>query len=198
MTLSVKYFRGIKFLASDAVYFEPNPVVGLLDENIEALRGLGSVTVVDVGSGVGNIAVYLAQQLPDAKVIAIEPHDASYDLMKQNIDMHGLKSRIKAIHAPVAQVELPRDSVDAVLGNIPNWPIQPNDNYIPFARFAGPDGMDVIKDTIRFSDKVLRSGGFMQVTRFALPGDQPETWFNLLNWENISAPENHYVKAYKK
>ncbi len=197
MSLSVKYFRDIKFLATDSVYFEPNPVVGLLDDNVEALRDVSNPVLVDVGSGVGNIAIYLAKQLPGAKVIAIEPHLQSYDLLLQNIEMHGLKSSVKAIHAPIAKVDWPSNSVDAVFGNIPNWPVQPNDNYIPFARFAGVDGLDVIRDTIRFSDRVLKSGGFMHVTRYALPEDQPETWFNQNNWRDITTPHGHYLKAYK-
>jgi len=197
MSLSVDYFRDIKFLVTDAVYFEPNPVAGLLDDNVEALRGLDSPTLVDVGSGVGNIAVFLAKELPTAKIIAIEPHDQSFDLLKQNIEMHGLRSRIKAIHSAVDKVELPVSSVDAVFGNIPNWPSWVNDPELRFAKFAGVDGLDVVKDTIRFSDRVLRSGGFMHVTRYALPEDQPETWFNQNNWRDITTPDGFYLKAYK-
>lgn len=197
MSTSIKFFRDIEFLVSDSVYFEPNPVVGLLDNNVKALSELDSPVLVDVGSGVGNIAIFLAKELPNARIIAIEPHGESYDLMRQNIEMHGLESRIETIQAPIAEVEMPIESVDAVFGNIPNWPNQPQDTHLPFAKFAGEDGLDVVKDTISFSEKVLRSGGFMHVTRYALPEDQPETWFNLSNWEDITAPYGHYLKAYK-
>lgn len=52
--------------------------------------------IVDAGANVGYSALYLAEQFPDAVVIAVEPDVECVDLIKRNC---GANPRIKPVHA---------------------------------------------------------------------------------------------------
>src|SRR5207253_1195662 len=65
-------FFGLEFEVSPAVLV-PRPETELLVEYAVAeMRGRAGATVVDVGTGSGCIAVAVASQLPDARVVGVD------------------------------------------------------------------------------------------------------------------------------
>jgi len=57
--------------------------------------------VVDVGSYVGNSAIWLAQVADARSVTAIEPDPLSFSLLEANVALNGMEDRIKLIHSAV-------------------------------------------------------------------------------------------------
>lgn len=68
------------------------------------LRGLrlGDGVVVDVGAHIGQLAVAVALDHPDARVIAVEPLPENVDLMRRNVALNGVADRVEILEGAVA------------------------------------------------------------------------------------------------
>lgn len=51
-------------------------------------------TVVDVGAGIGDFAIFVAHEHPKSKVFAFEPFEESYTLLEENITLNSVKNVI--------------------------------------------------------------------------------------------------------
>ena len=72
----------------------PRPETELLvDETLEFLKGRsdGAQTVLDLCSGSGCIAISIAKNCPEAKVLAVEKSPAAFEFLKQNIILNQVK-----------------------------------------------------------------------------------------------------------
>jgi release factor glutamine methyltransferase len=72
----------------------PRPETELLvDETLEFLKGRsdGEKTVLDLCSGSGCIAISIAKNCPEAKVLAVEKSPAAFEFLKQNIILNQVK-----------------------------------------------------------------------------------------------------------
>jgi release factor glutamine methyltransferase len=193
----IGYFRGIELTASNSAHLENSNLELLLDDNLEELKLLDTPTIMDVGAGVGNIAIYIASQIPSANLVAIEPHLESFSLLTQNIAKHRMENSIYALRISVDEADS-FQNIDAIIGSPPNWPYDPEDNtLLAHAKYAGADGLDVIKDLILTAQVVLKPGGFLAFVRVPRDGDSPAEWFDHTKWVNISV-KDYVVKAYKK
>jgi release factor glutamine methyltransferase len=101
----------------------PRPETEMLVEAaVDALRGLASPVVVDVGTGTGCIAVAIAREIPGATVHAIDVSPAALDVARGNVGRHGLETRVHLhlgdLFAPLAGVLAP-GTVDVVVSNPP-------------------------------------------------------------------------------
>lgn len=93
----------------------------------EALKKIsGPVTILDVGTGSGAIAIALAHELPDARVEAVDISPAALALAEGNARRHGLTGRMRFRQADLYQLE--GGPYDLVVANPP---------YIPPADMAG-------------------------------------------------------------
>lgn len=192
----VGYFRGIELTASNSAYLEHSDLEMLLDDNVEELKLLDSPTIMDVGAGVGNIAIYIASQIPSANLVAIEPHLESFNLLTQNIAKHRMENSIYALCISADEADS-FQNIDAIIGSPPNWPYDPEDTFLPHAKYAGADGLNVIRDLISTAQVALKPGGFLAFVRVPRDGDSPAEWFDHSKWVNISV-KDYVVKAYKK
>ena len=123
------------------------------------------LTIADVGTGCGCIAVALATHLPQARVYAIDVSPAALDLARENAAAHSLTDRITFLHGDLlAPLPVP---VDLVVANLP---------YVTAAELAelppdiaafepgealdgGPDGLDHIRRLLAAAPDHLRPGG---------------------------------------
>lgn len=94
----------------------------LVEEAVEALRGVERPVVVDIGTGTGCIAVAIAKEVPTATIHAVDISPAALAVARENVKRHGVEDRVR-LHegsrfAPLAGVVAPA-TVDVVVSNPP-------------------------------------------------------------------------------
>jgi release factor glutamine methyltransferase len=146
----------------------PRPETELLVEEAAALAGrrlqdTPSLTIVDVGTGCGAIALALATHLPSAQIIATDISPAALALAQRNAERLGLASSVRFLCgdllAPLEQL------ADIVAANLPyvrsaEWESLPVEIRCYEPREAldgGPDGLRVIERLLRQAPPLLRS-----------------------------------------
>lgn len=125
--------------------------------------------ILDVGTGSGCIAITLAKEIPDVKIIATDISKAALDVSKANAKKHEVLSRIEFMEADGLSGVIPRydrlgarrldrstrDDTPFLL--VSNPPYIPENEKLPpdislyeprGALFAGDDGMDVLTPLI--------------------------------------------------
>jgi release factor glutamine methyltransferase len=133
--------------------------------------------VVDLASGTGALALAIAHELPDARVVAVERAPAALRWLRRNA-----AARVEAGDRPVAVVAADvtdpalladpalaglAGTVDLVVCNPPyvpaGTPVPPevSGHDPPEAVFAGPDGLAVIRPVIDRAAALLRPGGWL-------------------------------------
>jgi len=160
----------------------PRPETELLVEHaIEFLRTRpGPQFVCDLCTGCGCIAVAIAKNSPQAKIIATDICDAALNVAAKNIERHKLKDRITLLSGDLFEPLVPQLDVDKPVRHSPgdggfdlivcNPPyvsaaeyekLEKNvKDYEPkLALFAGVDGLDVYRRIIDKADRFLRPDG---------------------------------------
>jgi release factor glutamine methyltransferase len=146
----------------------PRPETELLiDAVLEKLRSRTRPLVVDLCAGSGALAVAVAQELPPARVVAVECASGALAWLRANAEPAGVEVVVGDVGDPQLLAGL-RGSVDAVLSNPPYVPtgaeVAPEvHSDPPEAVFAGPDGLAVIPSVIERAAELLRPGGIAVV-----------------------------------
>lgn len=140
-------FYKLKFRVTPDVLI-PRPETELLvDEVLDYMRSHlnrgRTSTIMDIGTGCGNIAISIAINAPDAKIIATDVSEPALKVAKQNAKLHGVSDKITFLQSNLLQ-------------NIPTIPdiIVTNLPYIPSARIPYLDSS--VKD---FEPLVALDGG---------------------------------------
>lgn len=144
-------FYGLDFSVDQRVLI-PRPETELLvDEALAWCAGRGAVTVADIGTGCGAVAVALAVNLPDAGVYATDVSDLALAVAAMNCQSHGVDKRVKLLRGDLL-VPLP-GPVDLIVANLPyvseaEIAALPPEiaGYEPRAALAGGhDGLDLLR-----------------------------------------------------
>ncbi len=148
----------------------PRPETELLVEDALALadkriQGTPSLTIVDVGTGCGAIALALATHLPSAQIIATDISPAALALAEGNAESLGLASSVRFLCGDLlAPLEQP---VDIVVANLPyvrsaEWerlPVEIRCHEPRAALDGGPDGLRLIERLLCQAPAHVRSPG---------------------------------------
>lgn len=155
--LGEQWFAGRPFTVSRDVLI-PRPETELLVER--ALAHLRSTPddgalarVVDVGTGSGCIAVTVAAELPDVRVIAVDTSEEALAVARVNAKRHGVADRVACVHGTLLEELLRAPALHpalCVLANPPylttaEWEGLPHalKNFEPRLAFdGGADGLD--------------------------------------------------------
>jgi release factor glutamine methyltransferase len=131
-----------------------------------------SLSILDLGTGSGCIAVALAQSLPQASIIATDLSSDALDLAARNTAKHGLTSRIALRPGDLFAVLTDADRPFHVICSNP--PYIPDDQWEgdlvgrnvkghepESALRGGRDGLDVISPLLADAPRWLVSGGLL-------------------------------------
>jgi len=158
-------FWGLDIEVSPAVLI-PRPETELI---VEAACGAvpdpsAAVTVADVGTGSGCIAVALARERGHAAILATDESQAALDVARRNAERLEVAGRITFRHADL--LEDVNDRFDLVVSNPPyvrdgdRAGIQPEVRFEPAkALYAGADGLDVVRRLVPQAAERLKPGG---------------------------------------
>jgi release factor glutamine methyltransferase len=150
-----KEFMSLELLVTQAVMI-PRPETEILveaaleslDQRLPPGEGRREPRVLDVGTGSGAIALAIAAERRDSRVVATEISAAALEVARQNLERLEMKDRVELRQGDLVEgVEGPFDMVLANLPYIdPDWPDAVTPEVAASepgeALFAGRDGLD--------------------------------------------------------
>jgi release factor glutamine methyltransferase len=163
-----KHFMSLIFNVTADVLI-PRPETELLIENaIELSKAFqGKITLLDIGTGSGIIAVSLAKFISDISICATDSSKKALEVAIANAKKHEVENKIQFIEADL----FPKDDqrYDIIISNPPYIKtsdikdLQPEiRNFEPFAALdGGPDGLDCYRRIAEKAGGFLKEGGFL-------------------------------------
>jgi release factor glutamine methyltransferase len=156
----------------------PRPATELIVEAILELFRDGSapLTVADICTGCGCVAVAIAHERPAARVVAADISREALEVARRNAARHGVGDRVSFRHGDLLHgIE---GSFDAIVANPPyvvdgaRDALQPEvRDYEPaVALFGGREGLDLVTRLVAEAPRRLRGGGYL-VFEFGLGQD---------------------------
>ena len=147
----------------------PRPETEGLVEKVLELSSRGDEDIVDVGTGSGCIAVALAQELPRARIRAVDVSERAPRVARRNAARHKAR-RIEFLRSDLLSAFRATGlEFDFIVSNPPyiaraEWDGLPEDvrRYEPRrALLAGESGLELIERLVRRSAAFLKPGGYL-------------------------------------
>ena len=170
----IAYFRNLELRVGPGVLV-PRPeselLVGAVLTHISNLPA--PVSVVDLGSGSGALALAIATEAPNSRVIAVEKSDEALVWLKKNVE--AIIEDLRIVHSDVSDA-LMGIKCDVVIANPPyiqdesDLPRDVVEHEPAIALFGGKDGMDAPRAFIAASARLLKSGGLLAIEHNELQG----------------------------
>jgi release factor glutamine methyltransferase len=179
----VQEFWGLEFEVTPSVLI-PRPETEHVVEvalarlaETATLRGVAHITIADVGTGSGCIAVALARELPQARLVAADISAEALEVAQRNIDRHGVSDRVRVLQTDLlegaaSQKQKPeRESrlFDLIVSNPPyvardqagELAVEVREHEPHEALFGGATGAEIYARLIAQAAAALRPGGIL-------------------------------------
>ena len=166
--LGEREFYGRMFQVTPAVLI-PRPETELLVDAALAAIPAGNAGVVDAGTGSGCLAITLALECPDARVVATDVSPAALAVAKANAERHGVADRVEFLETDLLRGAPSR--VDVIVSNPPYVPERDRSSLAPEvldfepseALFSGPEGLDTIRRLVPAALPLLSMHGVLVI-----------------------------------
>ncbi|HAX62121.1 MAG TPA: peptide chain release factor N(5)-glutamine methyltransferase [Elusimicrobia bacterium] len=167
-------FMGLKFFVNKNVLIPRQETEILIEEVLKLLptSHFPLPTILDIGTGSGNIAISLAKYISDAKIIATDISKEALGVAKKNAKLNDVSDKITFLQSnlfnllPSTFYLLP--SFDLIISNPPyikNSEIKKLQKEIQhepkIALDGGKDGLNFYKKIVLMSRKLLKKNGFL-------------------------------------
>ncbi|RJO59439.1 peptide chain release factor N(5)-glutamine methyltransferase [Candidatus Parcubacteria bacterium] len=141
-----KGFYGLEFKVNENVLI-PRPETELLvDWVLKKFPRNSKITIADIGTGSGCIAITLAKYLPQAKILAVDFSSKALTVARQNRRNHGVKN-VNFLQSNLLQAFQPTEEIDLVVSNLPYLTRQESTRVLSeprIALFGGKQGLELI------------------------------------------------------
>lgn len=189
-------FRHVELEVGPGV-FVPRPETELLagwavDALLAVVRtGTTEPVAVDLGTGSGAIAAALADEVPPARVHAVELSAAAHAYAECNLAGSRVDLRLGDLADAFADLD---GRVDVVVANPPYIPLGAYEGvdveartYDPaMALWSGEDGLDAIRDVERAGSRLLAPGGVVGCEHADVQGDSaPAVFSRSQRWDRV-------------
>jgi release factor glutamine methyltransferase len=158
-------FCGLTFLC-DKRAMVPRPETEQLVQLVQSTIHNPQSTILDVGTGSGVIALSLAAEFPDAKILAVDASNDALALAQENAAKLGLSHRVRFLRSHL--LENVEKDFDLIVANLPYISTRDRDTLSPdvlhdpeIALFAGERGDELIRELIAQAPSRLRPGGML-------------------------------------
>ena len=171
-------FWGLDFEVNPSVLIPRPETEHLIEVALErmAARRLEPLRVADVGTGSGCIAVALARELPQARIVATDVSAAALEVARRNAARHGVAERIEFaqmnwLESYLSTAGAEAAQFDLIVSNPPyigraeagELPREVRDHEPAQALFCGPAGFDAYPPLMAQAAKLLGHGGVFVV-----------------------------------
>jgi len=160
-------FWGLRLEVTPAVLI-PRPETELIVESALALAPPSALfTMIDACTGSGNVAVAVATERKNARIVATDVSAEAIEVARRNAARHGVEARVLCVEADLfGDVGGP---VDLITANPPYVPqvsapgLQPEvgDHEPAVALFGGASGLGMIERVVREAPPLIRPGGHL-------------------------------------
>ena len=167
--LGYREFYGINVVVTPDVLIPRSETEGMVEHTLfMALMGMETreLTIADVGTGSGAIAVNLAIHLPAARIYAVDISEPALDVAAWNIRAHSVADRVRLGHGDL--LEPVPEPVDLIVANLPYIPsdriptLQPEVQQEPTSALdGGEDGLDLVRRLLAQAPSKLNSPGII-------------------------------------
>ncbi len=164
--LGTQEFHGLEFEVTPDVLIPRHDTETLVAEALARMPG--AMSVLDIGTGSGCIAVAMARELPNATVSAIDLSGAALAVAKRNAERNGV--RVEYLEGPLLEPVKGR-SFDLIVSNPPYIPPADIERLEPEVRDfeprsaldGGPDGLDFYRTLVPAALPCLNPAGWLLV-----------------------------------
>jgi release factor glutamine methyltransferase len=127
-----------------------------------------NVTIVDIGTGSGCIAIALAKELPRAAVYATDVSKPALQIARRNASRHGVSERVQFAQCSLLEALSPV-SFDLIISNPPyvsereaqSLPVEVREHEPHTALFGGEEGYELYGELIPQATQRLKPGGLL-------------------------------------
>ncbi len=180
--LGVAGFRYVELAVGPGV-FVPRPETELLAGwAIDRAREVDEPVVVDLCTGSGAIARAVADEVPGARVLAVELDPAAHGWAARNLAGTGVELRLGDMAEEFDELA---GQVDVVTCNPPYIPLDAWESVAPEARdhdphlalFSGDDGLAALRVVAASAARLLRPGGWVGAEHADVQGESAPALF---------------------
>lgn len=162
------FFAGLEFLVSSDVLVPRSPIAELVENHFQPWLTAAPKRILDLGTGSGCIGIACAHAFPDAEVECSDVSEAALRVAEQNIALHNLRHRVRAIQSDVyAALTGP---YDLIVSNPPyvdaeDMASMPSEYHAEpvLGLAAGDDGLDICRRILREATRYLNPEGCLIV-----------------------------------
>jgi release factor glutamine methyltransferase len=175
-----KEFFALPFEVTPAVLIPRPESEFVVMECLRLAKGLAEPTVLDVGTGSGNLAVAVASRHPGARVTAVDLSPEALAVAARNAERNGVAARVRFLEGDLFAPLGPGDQFDFVLSNPPyiaredmgNLPVGVRAYEPHLALNGGPGGYVVFDRLLAGAAERLRPGGYL-IVEIGAPQEGP-------------------------
>ncbi|MDQ1575316.1 MAG: release factor glutamine methyltransferase [Microbacteriaceae bacterium] len=172
-------FRSLELAVGPGVFVPRPETEQVVQFAIDALRAVASPEPlgVDLGTGSGAIALAMATEVPNARIVAVENSPEAFIWTRRNFDETAAPNA-RLVFSDLAEA-LPELAglVDVVISNPPYIPAEaiPRDPEVRLfdpahALYGGADGLDVVRAVSQTARRLLHQGGTLVIEHGELQG----------------------------
>jgi release factor glutamine methyltransferase len=166
--LGEQEFFGLTFAVTPDVLIPRPETEHLVEALLARVPGDGTLSIADVGTGSGAIAVALAHALPQAQITALDISCAALSVARRNAETHHVGDRVRFLESDLLSA-MGHDRFDAIVSNPPyiseadraSLEAQVREYEPAGALFAGPSGLEVYERLIPEAHRALKPGGWL-------------------------------------
>jgi len=146
-------FRRLTLVVDPRVLIPRPETESVVERCLELLRGIEAPAVLDIGAGSGAIALALADERPDARIVATDVSSAALEVAEENRRRASLNGRVRFVHGDLLAGE--EGPFDLVVSNPP---------------YVAPTELDALEPELRYEPReaLAGEGGHEAVARAAL------------------------------
>src|SRR5439155_14076505 len=177
-------------LKTDRRALIPRPETEIVVERaLDHVRDLDEPEVLDVGTGTGAIALAIADELPTARVTAMDVSEDALSLARENLELTGVNGRVRLVEHDLTS-GLGDGDFDLVVSNPPY--VEPEElltlqpevrDWEPHVALVASGATEAVA---RAATQALRPGGWLVLETAACSGERVRSLLDELGYDHVT------------